>query len=146
MCEHKKLHSSLDRLCGDLPLKRNMRTGRTIVHLLLLAATGLVEAESLKISSFNIQVFGRSKLSKTDVVDVLKQVRAPVFRLPASPVIEPLPRRECLVDPSPSPTQSRARGFLQITALSFLSVPADSASLRHRSHSGDQRLHRNYHS
>ncbi|CAI8053063.1 Deoxyribonuclease-1 [Geodia barretti] len=51
-----------------------MRTGRTIVHLLLLAAAGLVAAESLKISAFNIQVFGRSKLSKTEVVELLKQI------------------------------------------------------------------------
>ena len=80
-----------------------MRTGRTIVHLLLLAAAGLVAAESLKISAFNIQVFGRSKLSKTEVVELLKQVRAQVFRLPTSPVIGPLLRRDFSVYLFPAP-------------------------------------------
>ena len=130
-----------------------MRTGRTIVHLLLLAAAGLVAAESLKISAFNIQVFGGSKLSKTEVVELLKQVRAQVFRLPTSPVIGPLLRREFSVYLSPAPPPHnlvRGAGFLQFfynyRHCAVIFVPADSASLRHRSHSGDQGLHRNYNS
>ena len=63
-----------------------MERGIRIIHLLLLAAAGLVVVDSqLKISAFNIQVFGRTKVAKTEVVDVLKQVRAAVFRLSTSP-------------------------------------------------------------
>ena len=58
-----------------------MGKGGTAIYLLLIPAIVLVTAECLKISSFNIQVFGRTKLAKTEVVDVLKQVGPPVFRL-----------------------------------------------------------------
>ena len=50
-----------------------------LLALNLLLCAGETEREPLSIAAFNVQVFGRTKLSRPQVVGVLRQVRGPVF-------------------------------------------------------------------
>ena len=46
-----------------------------LVCVLALTASLVSGRESLKIAAFNVQVFGQTKISKPEVVNILKQVR-----------------------------------------------------------------------
>lgn len=46
-----------------------------LLCVLALTASLLSGYESLKIAAFNVQVFGQTKISRPEVVDILKQVR-----------------------------------------------------------------------
>lgn len=53
---------------------------REIVLVCLLAvgvvvSVTAIQSNDLKIAAFNIKVFGRTKIGKSEVVDILKQVR-----------------------------------------------------------------------
>ena len=79
-----------------------------VACLLLTAALATItECRSpLKISAFNIQVFGRTKLSRTEVVGVLKQVRAGVSSPPPPPSLPLGAQRAMFCLPSPTHTSS----------------------------------------
>lgn len=62
------------RLIADFSAPRRMQRNRVIFVCLLLGVTGWCACDALKISAFNIQIFGRSKFQKEDVVATLVRV------------------------------------------------------------------------
>ena len=52
-----------------------MEKGLFLMCVLLLSEGVLGTQGPLKIAAFNVEIFGRTKLAKSDVVDILKQVR-----------------------------------------------------------------------
>ena len=51
-----------------------MEKGRILLSVLVVAASAFGVRGALEIASFNVQVFGQTKLSNAEVVDVLNQV------------------------------------------------------------------------